>query len=102
MPLHPEYFEFLQQVRELELPPSRKIGVAGIRSLFRKLKPEQLNLAVGSVLNLIIRNEDSREPIRISVQSGTGRVPLVIACYSGGREIELDTNSLLGNQRPEN
>ena len=85
MPLHPEFFEFLRQARELKLPPFREIGVSGVRALFRNFQPERPNLQVGRVLNLSVPNEDHSLLIRVyQPNSDTSKKPVVIMYHGGG------------------
>lgn len=99
MSLHPQYFQFLQQTRELNLPPFREIGVSGVRALFRNFQPERPSLVVGNVFTMSIPNKDDSISIRIYQPIGGSKQNPVVVMYHGGGWVAGDIDTVDGQCR---
>ena len=83
MLLHPEFFEFPRQARELELPPFRGIGVSGVRELIRNFNLH--DQIIKFLLNLTVPNQDHSLSVRVYQPSGaTSKMPVVVMNHGGG------------------
>ncbi len=84
MPLHPAYFQKLQELKALDSPPLREVPVEIIRTMFQTLHPVRTEIAIEHIEDATISTPAYEIPIRIYRPSNKPKLPVVVMYHGGG------------------